>query len=354
MKNKKWYIRYIIWGIVFLISIILTTIEYDSKKPKPEKQDITAYVSSEFKSENSDIESNITHSDLGETYSLEVSNVKKEEAQFIITTDFDEISSSNYEVLGKTPLIVVLKQDKDMINQYIKNGLLKSSDEIQMDKNDKVEIDFKKLIDAVLENKNWSEFGGENKEIKIFYPELTTVEGKLFKHFLLITANGGSYPTQEKDMETSQKYVEEFLEQSNVQAVNVLNRLTGVDDFGTDIYVTFENNVMQLDDDEYGEKVYIGYPTETVEKQAFFESTSEIGDKIKEILAEGSGFWGFYSSIIELICKNHRYRYEGKNNISEYRKSSIYGMHDHVNFKDAYNCIDIPEEFLKTSTEITQ
>ena len=325
-----------IWAMVFVISILFTVKEYNDNKPKPEKQPITAYVSAEFSVENADIEDNFNHSDLGETYSLKVSNTASEKNHFRITTNVDDISSVNYEVIGESPLIVIMKQDKENIKQFTKSGLLMCPDGIEMDKNDKVEINFQKLMDAVINKKNWSEFGGENKEIKVFYPELTTIEGERFKEFLFITANGGLYPTKKEEIESCQKYIDKFLAQSNVHGVNVMNRLTGVNDISTDIYITFENNVLQLDtENDYEEIIYVTYPTETVVKQVFFESVTEIGEQVMEILDESNGFLGIHSSIEYLICSKHRYRY-GNGKVSEN------GIGGYVNFKDSYNSIEIP------------
>ncbi len=64
--------------------------------------------------------------------------------------------------------------------------------------------------------KKWKTFGLNDKEIKIYYPELTTFEGKLFYQFLLITANDGDYPKEETQLESSQEYVESFLEKSKL------------------------------------------------------------------------------------------------------------------------------------------
>ena len=338
MKTGK---RIFIWIIVFIISIGLTMKESNDSKPK---QQVNGYLSTEFRSQNKQIEYVVN--DLKSNYSTKVSNTQSREQDFKITTSLDEVSSDNYEVMGQTPLIVVMKQKKELVEKYVESGLLRCSGEVKMKKKDAVEINFKKLMDAVIQNKKWSEFGGKDKEIRIFYPELTTEEGKLFKHFLLITANGGSYPTETEQLEASREYVENFLAQPNVKEVNVMNRLTGVNDIGTDIYVAFENNVLQLDEDKYEEKIYIAYPTETVIKKIFFESISEIGSEIQEKMDEHTGFLGSEGSIKTNISRDFRYRYEDRD-IQAYRNSSTEGIWDEINFKDAYNYVEIPENYLK-------
>lgn len=326
MKTGK---RILIWLIVFIVSIVFTIKENNRNKPL---QQTTAYISSEFKENNEEIEKNFNAQMTG--YSLKVSNKKGREDSFIITTDSDEISSNNYEVMGKAPLIVIMKKDEKRVNNYIENGLLTSSEKIKMNRKDKIEINFKKLMNAVKENEKWNQLIG--KESKIFYPELTTTEGKLFKEFLLITANDGSYPTTQEEKETSQKQVEEFLESPHVQEVNVVTRLTGVNDIAGDIYITFENNAMQL----IREDIYVAYPKETVIKEVFFESNSEVGDKMQKKLGQRD-FWGTYYSIEDLICQNSRYRYEGREDIQVYRENND-GNFDRVNFKDFYNYVEIP------------
>lgn len=342
MKTGK---RIFIWIIVLVISIVFTI--HEDNKNKPVEQ-TTAYISSEFQESYEEIEESFNKHKLG--YSLDVSDKKSTGDSFVITTDIDEISSQNYEVIGKTPLIVVMKQKKEMLKNYKEKGLLACSGKMKIDEDDKVEINFKKIMEAVLKNEKWSKFGGKDKSIKVFYPELTTVEGKLFKHFLLITANNGSYPTTQEQLQKAQELVDEFLANPNVQAVNVMNRLTGVNDIGSDIYITFESNVMQLDKKEYEDKIYIAYPKETVIKQIFFESKSEIGDKTQKILGEDPGF--FSHSMEYRICTG-RYRYEERKDIEEYRESGRIGIWDSVNFKNAYNCIEIPENALRSANQTT-
>lgn len=344
MKIK---VRYIVWGVVLAISIVLTLMEQEANAPKPLKQVIEGYISPEFEVENEDAEGNINHSELGKKYTLKVSNRKPDASCFTITTDVEELVSDDYQVIGQTPLIVVMKKEEDRIKKYIKNGLLNCSGELEMEKNDKIEINFQEVMEAVINDKTWSQFGGKNEPIKIFYPKLTTVEGRIFQQFLLITANDGIYPTQE-ERAVCEKQVKQFLEKSNVQGVDVTKRLTGVDDLKNDLYITFENNVLQVEGDEYEENFYISYPTETVEKQVYFQSTAEAGKEIQKVLAKNSGPFGCYSNLNFLVCYVSRYRYEGRSNIKEYR-NHVNGIHDKVNFKDAYNVIDIPIDFLKES-----
>lgn len=333
--------RILIWLMVLIISMLLTIRENNQNKPK---QDVKLYVSSEFSGANEKVEEVIN--DFNSSYSAKVFNKKNKEISATVTTEFSEISSNNYEVLGKTPLVVIMKPKEKLINAYKENGLLKSSKKIKMNDDDEIEINFKKLMDAVIKNESWSKFGGKDKEIRIFYPELTTTEGKLFKHFLLITANKGFYPTEKEQMEASQEYVEKFLAQPNVHPVNVINRLTGVNDIGTDIYITFENNALQLDSDKYGDEIYVTYPTETVVKQVFFESNSKIGEDIQKELKTNTGIMGGRGSLEDAICGGFAYRYENRKDIQTYRNARLQICYN-VNFKDAYNYVEIPEQFLK-------
>lgn len=338
MKTGK---RIFIWIIVLTISIVFTIRENSNNKPIKQT---TAYISSEFKENYQAIEKSFNKHKLG--YTLNVSAKKMAGDSFIITTDINEVSSKNYEVMGKTPLIVVMKQKEEMLKSYKEKGLLSCSGKMKIDEDDKVEINFKKIMEAVLKNEKWSKFGGKDKEIKVYCPELDTVEGKLFKHFLLITANNGSYPIKPEELQKAQELVNEFLANPNVKPVNVINRLTGVNDMGSDIYITFEGNVMQLDKDDYEDKIYITYPKETVAKQVFFESKSEIGDKTQKILGEDPSFLTL--SITDVTCYG-QYRYEERNDIGEYREYDGDDIWKSVNFKDAYNYIEIPEDALRST-----
>ena len=106
MKTGK---RIFIWILVLAISVVFAMKENDKSKPI---QKTTAYISSEFKESYEGTEKSFNKHELG--YSLEVSNKKTAGDSFIITTDINEISSRDYEVMGKTPLIVVMKQKKDI------------------------------------------------------------------------------------------------------------------------------------------------------------------------------------------------------------------------------------------------
>lgn len=342
MKTGK---RIFIWILVLAISVVFAMKENDKSKPI---QKTTAYISSEFKESYEGTEKSFNKHELG--YSLEVSNKKTAGDSFIITTDINEISSKDYEVMGKTPLIVVMKQKESMLKSYKEKGLL--SGKMKIDEDDEVEINFKKIMEAVLKSEKWSKFGGKDKEIKVFYPDHTTVEGKLFKHFLLITANDGAYPATQEEIQKAQELVDGFLASPNAKAADVMSRLTGVNDMGSDIYVTFESNVMQLDKDEYEDKLYIAYPKETVVKQIFFESKSEIGDKTQKILGKAPSF--FSHSIAYRICEAYaKYRYKDQKDIKEYRDFGGVGIWDSVNFKNAYNCIEIPENALRSANQTT-
>lgn len=327
MKKNK---RIIIWAIVLCISAVGTLMEDEANKPKKE---VTAYVCEVFKEQNDAIEKHFRKSSLGREYSLKVSNKQNvKDPQFIITEDFSEISSTNYEVIGKSPLIVVMKKNKKNIKKIVATKKLLAVEKAFVSQ-DRAEIRFKRLMEAVIKDKSWEIFGIENKKIKIYYPELTSLEGKLFYQFLLITANDGSYPKEEDELKTSQEYVEEFLEKANVKGVDVMTRLTGVNDIENDIYVTFENNALQLDSNDYSDKIYIAYPTETIEKRIYFQSNTQIGNEMFDKIGDG----GFSYLSIEDLIKNKGYRIKN----AKHGDDSIYGT---VNFKESYNPVEISEE----------
>lgn len=196
-------------------------------------------------------------------------NAKK--ADVIITSDFSKINSSNkYEIVGHSPLIFVMKQSPEL-NKYSitesKKGWLISKEDIKGTKKDVISCDFSRIVDVIASGGNWSDLGGPNKEIKLYCPKLDTVDGQLFKSFLLLTLNEGR---PEPD-ETVVEKVDAFFNSLNVHQVTTNHIPEEMPD--DEIYVMFEKDVIR-ELKKYSDAIEVSliYPEVTIEKLVYFQA----------------------------------------------------------------------------------
>lgn len=201
------------------------------------------------------------------------------DANVIITKTINELNkdidiiSSSY-----TPLIVCMKNSSNL-QKYLENGLLISSnDEIKNSVEDEITIDFKKIIDAVINGDNWSLFGGEDREIRIIIPEDDTFEGKIFYKFLVTTINGGTYPADEDKLDSAQETADKFLDAENcIETEDVIKDMTKISTINdTDIYVLFEADLMNSS--IWSQKkldIAVAYPDVTLVRHLYIQKISE-------------------------------------------------------------------------------
>lgn len=201
-----------------------------------------------------------------------------EDAEVIITKTNKEINedleikSSSY-----TPLIVCMKNSKNLV-KYQENKLLTASGEITNSVDDEIKIDFKKIIDAVIKGKNWSEFGGADTDIRVFIPDEDTLEYQIFKKFLITTINGGTYPSDENKLDNATNKANDFLGASNcVQTENVYHELSKINSINSnDIYILFEADLMNSS--MWSQKkldIAVAYPKVTLVKHMYIQENSE-------------------------------------------------------------------------------
>lgn len=204
---------------------------------------------------------------------------KPGDANVIITKSINKLNndidifSSSY-----TPLIVCMKNSSNL-QKYLENGLLVSSNgEIKNSVEDEITVDFKKIIDAVIDGDNWSIFGGEDREIRIIIPEDGTLEGEIFYKFLVTMINGGTYPADEDKLDSAQEIADEFLDAKNcVETKDVIKDMTKISTINdTDIYVLFEADLMNSS--IWGQKkldIAVAYPEVTLVKHLYIQKISE-------------------------------------------------------------------------------
>lgn len=228
-----------------------------------------------------------------------------------------------------TPLIIGMKNSKSL-QKYAENELLTSTEEINNSVEDEISIDFKKIIDAVVDGENWSLFGGENKEIKIFVPKEDTIEGKIFYNFLLVTINNGNYPENEETLKTVKETANSFLKSSNcVKVENVINELNKISSINaTDIYVLFEADFMnstvwsqeKLD-------ISLAYPNTTLVKHIYTKASENEFEELSTF---------FYSLSEEL---NYR-----TSSIHSFEEDSNYNVKDDIEFIEVELEVEVADD----------
>ena len=95
-----------------------------------------------------------------------------EDSDFIFTSDIKMIDTTkNYSIEGYTPLVVCLKDTKNLNNYLkttVKEGFLTCSSgggKIKNSYSDVISCDFSRIIEAVLNEEDWSDLGGEDNYI---------------------------------------------------------------------------------------------------------------------------------------------------------------------------------------------
>lgn len=275
MKSKTK--RVILWGICLLISVIIIAFnKYKESLPEIEQGPNVKYVYNDIEREGlvKEVFDNALTSRKKVTFVTDTDN-----ADCIVTKNKETLENDENKVTltSYTPLVIVMKNSANL-KKYQESGLLISSKEINNPAEDEISIDFKKVIDAVVNGENWSAFGGEEKEIKIIVPKKDSIEGGIFYSFLVATINGGSYPQNGEAINKAKATANKFWESSSCvvaeNSIDDLSKISVVNE--TDMYVLFEADLMnstawnanKLD-------ISIAYPTTTVVKHIYMQSEED-------------------------------------------------------------------------------
>lgn len=319
--------RLICWVIIIFVLGSITYLDY-SDKQIGERIPINIYTNVYGYEE--DIKEHFEEQDkLKKQYKLLFKDEKNANtADVLLTSDFSKITKEKkYELLEYSPMVVMLKKNK----QYTEKGLL------SINKDDEAEIDFKMLIDAVINKKNWSYFGGEDIPIRVYCPEKDTIDGKLFYQLLLVNINDGKYPKTESDMKRCEKVANQFLESERVVQVEILPRVLKTRDIGNDIYVLPESDYYELLYDVCDEDIsFVAYPTQTVIKEIYYQINTEVGQKFDEELKKESllGVSLFYE------ITNYYRTMENPQTYREYTRNAYSS-----NAKTRFNYVELPKDF---------
>lgn len=282
--------RIIVWGVLLLIAIgyigISSVVKSKTiKKQEDKKTKVLVYndvagdsVVKKIIEDSSKLTKKIGFTDDSDDTELIISKTANK-----LDEDL-EIKSSSY-----TPLVVCMKNSKNL-EKYRENKLLTTaSGEITNSPDDEIKIDFKKIINAVVKDKDWSEFGGSESDIRIFIPDEDTLEYEIFKKFLITTINGGTYPSEGEKLDDAESKADKFLDSSNcVETENVYSELSKINSLNSnDIYMLFEADLMNSSIwTQKNLDIAIAYPKVTLVKHMYIQENSEENLNTEELPKE--------------------------------------------------------------------
>lgn len=330
---KKFFNYRIILLVVLLIISIITSIVVSNSNIV--KTDFTIYL-------NDDSQGVFGYyfeesSNLNKHYNYTTDSNPKN-ADFIFTTNINDINTNaEYSTQGYTPLVVCFRNNENL-NNYLKTKTEKgfltcsSSSKIKNSYSDAITCDFSRIIEAILNNQDWSYLGGEDNKITIYCPESGTVSGDLFYDFLLITINNGKYPTN--NLEQVKEKANAFLNSENVIQTNVASKISMLNGLlqPSDIYVLFESDLIFAGNGN-GE-ISITYPKITVIRQFYLQYNNFV---LKESLSEDIANPGAFSlSLNHILHNTYYYRTTGSPSFIE-GNSRYYNSQKGFNFYDLTN-----------------
>lgn len=290
--------RIVVWIICILIAVSYIAIDEYKKNLPVEKEETTKTTATtqeettttatqkkklkiynDFANESL-VKKKFSNTNLSSKYEIEFKS-GIDNTDCILTKDLSLLNNNDEAFsISYTPLVIGMK-NSDNLKKYKKNALLTSSKEIDNSVEDDISIDFKKIIDAVVNGDNWSIFGGDKKEIRIIIPKKNTIERNLFYDFLLVTINNGTYPTNDEELDLAKKTAKSFLSSSNcIEKENVVNELKKIGSINeTDLYVLFEADFMNSDIWSQSKlDISLAYPNVTVVRHVY----TQLSDDKKE------------------------------------------------------------------------
>lgn len=277
MYKHRWLIW--IWIAIVLFSCIGVD-SYEQYKESIVPKDIYYYVDEDLKESFADITDN-------ESILLKYNLLQSEElsnANIILTSDFTKINSkAEYDILATSPLIMAMKNSKDLNNFRTANtkyGWLSTvSININNDKTELIKCDFKKVFYVVVSGGDWSDLGGADEEIKIYCPDLRTQEGQTFKEFLF------------KQFEFEEIQIEQFFSSSNVIQTDVISRIEELENNipSNELYIDLEKDFLEYvyNFEKSNDNLNLSfiYP-EKIISQAIYLQYNNADEALKEELAK--------------------------------------------------------------------
>ena len=240
---------------------------------------------------------------------------------------------SEYTKIAYTPFVVAYNNSDSNIKKFIKSGLLEEA----LFNNSYHEINFDKVVEEVIEEGKWENFGVKDMgTMRVFYPAPETELYCDYYDFMLVTVNGGFYPKNESEMEKAVERIQLFEQSNYTEAVtDFVEKFDRVGGFMENcLYLIPEELAGELAgrNSKYGR---LFYPTTTVYVN-YYVKADELGNKLVDVF-DMSNFWGenFYASL----------------NFEHYRNSwndTLGDMDEYLYYeRDVYNVLHLDKDRIK-------
>lgn len=208
-----------------------------------------------------------------------------DDADIILTENVDEVKNIEMQRIGWSPLIVAVSSNSEKQKNYTENGYIYSNS------NGEAIMNFSLIIDDTLSGK-WVD--------KIYCPRADSKEGEIFRKFLLVTVNGGSYPNDEELMKFANSKVEKFLGSEVIfEMDDTADWLHKKNTLESEICVFFENELTSAIEDN----VLIVFPRDTVIRQWYYCLKNDDYELMNII--ERKDFWNSYNTIDQILSYNN-------------------------------------------------
>lgn len=220
---------------------------------------------------------------------------------------------SEYTQIAYTPFVVAYNQSGINIKKFIKSGLLEEA----FFNNNYYEINFNKVVEEVVEEGKWENFGVKDMgTIKVFYPAPETEYYFDYYDFMLVTVNGGIYPKTESDMEKAIEQICRFEQSDYTEAVtDFVEKFDRVGGFMENcLYVIPEKVAADLAG-RNSQYARLFYPTTTVYAN-YYMKADELGNKLVDVFDMPNTANGNFYDFIE----NKNYRSSWDNTLDEFSR----------------------------------
>ena len=319
--------RIISWIGAIIAALVLFMGDGVFKNITAEKKPLYVYAPSDMKRA---FDRALKCADLNGEYAI-VMTEDEPEANIVVQTgkEFD----SEYTMIAYTPFVVAYSNSDSNIKKFVKSGLLEEA----FFNNSYYEINFNKVVEEVVEEGKWENFGVKDMgTMRVFYPAPETEYYCDFYDFMLVTVNEGIYPKNESDMEEAIQQIHRFEQSDYTEAVTDFEeKFDRVGGFMENcLYLIPEKVAGDLAgrDNKYAR---LFYPTTTVYVN-YYLKVDELGNKLVAVFDMPNTFWGNFYDCIE----DNNYRNSWDNiltSISSYLNGD----------RDVYNVLHLDEERIK-------
>lgn len=226
--NKKAREQRITWWIIWIIIAVgFIGIEaFCTNVISKEKEPFYVYAPSDMKEA---FKRALKMSDMSSEYEVIMTD-SEENANVVVS--YNKENDSSYTQFAFSPYVVAYSYDYS--SDFFECELVKE----RMNLKGYYEISLSNLIDAILNEKEWKDYGLEDVGmIQVAYPDPSTVYWESFYNLMLIAANGGKYPTESSSYSKAVTKLSNFFASDNTYAItDFYEKLSFSGGFNKDIF----------------------------------------------------------------------------------------------------------------------